>query len=190
MLWGGSVPKRNVFKDNEFHSFIYVAPGPLSLPSSRRSTGASLWITGLMYSVRLFITMVGKVLAICTASLTWRNNGFGPVLVTENTIASGFPRCSGCSFEICCDMLLVSEFLQISARCWQTLVWAPEARLTSVDIATNNTRPCIISTSSWVACSLLWDVASREKTPRQVGWGDESSEGSAGPFLHFQLSWS
>ena len=103
-------------KIDDLRSF-YVAPGLLSLPSSRRSTGASLWITGLMYSVRLFITMVGMVFAFWQASLTCLKSGLGPMFITENMMASGFPRCSGCSREMCCDILLVSEFRRMSARC-------------------------------------------------------------------------
>ena len=44
----------------------------------------------------------------------------------------------------------------------------PEARLASVDIATNNTRSRVVCTSSRVARSLLRNVAIREKTARQV----------------------
>ena len=44
----------------------------------------------------------------------------------------------------------------------------PEARLASVDIATNNTRSHVVCTSSRVARSLLRNVAIREKTARQV----------------------
>ena len=66
-----NIPKWNSKKVEELSSKNYLDPGPLLSLSAIRSVCVNLWITGLKYSERPFITWVGWVLAICTASLIW-----------------------------------------------------------------------------------------------------------------------
>jgi len=63
--------KNIVFESPELSSNYYLAPGPLFELSTIRSVCVILWITGLKYSERPFISWVWFVLAICTASLIW-----------------------------------------------------------------------------------------------------------------------
>ena len=59
--------------------FILLSGLALTLaPSPMRSVCVSLWITGLIYSERLFMINARLVLAFWHTSQTWRLRGFGP----------------------------------------------------------------------------------------------------------------
>ena len=66
------------------------------------------------------------MLASWTASLTWCSRHLGPVLETENLIARGSLKYSGCLLLRWAAMMLVSWLALMSALCELILVWAPD----------------------------------------------------------------